>query len=139
MINTSTIHYNPTGPGDYELPSTFGKLPPPKKSRARNLSMRNDPTASIYMQKNNKQLVKNNPSFSIGHKIEDTRVYKNYMNQFLGHDTPGVGQYSPIKEGLEDKAIIRKLKKKYNMYSNKNGQSVGYSKRSNSKASLSQL
>jgi len=32
LIDTSTIHYNPTGPGDYTLPSSFGELPPPRST-----------------------------------------------------------------------------------------------------------
>ena len=95
MINTNTIHYNPTGPGDYEIPSIFGKLPPPRKNR--NLAQFNS-----TFQGSDKILVKNNPSFSIGHRIENSRVYKNNMANFLGIDTPGVGHYTPIKGGLED-------------------------------------
>ena len=36
LIDTETIHYNPTGPGDYTLPSTFGNLPKPTKKNKRN-------------------------------------------------------------------------------------------------------
>ena len=31
LIDMGTIHYNPTGPGDYNVPSSFGELPPPRK------------------------------------------------------------------------------------------------------------
>ena len=85
QIRTDTIHYNPTGPGDYEVPSVFGKLPAPRKRK------RNASGFTGSYQGNDKQLVKNNPSFSIAHRIENSRVFKNNMNNFLGVDTPGIG------------------------------------------------
>ena len=39
------------------------------------------------------------------------------MNNFIGVETPGVGSYSPIKGGVEDKTKIERIKRKYQMYS----------------------
>ena len=39
------------------------------------------------------------------------------MNNFLGVDTPGIGHYSPIKGGIEDSVKIKKIRRKYEMYS----------------------
>ena len=30
LFNTPKVAYNPTGPGDYNLPSSFADLPPPR-------------------------------------------------------------------------------------------------------------
>ena len=113
LIDTESIHYNPTGPGDYEIPSAFGNLPKPRKQ----MRNRHRSTMNSLKAKDNKVLVKENPKFTIGQRIENSRVFANNMNNFLGVDTPGVGHYSPIKGGLEDSTKMQRIKKKYTMYS----------------------
>ena len=55
------------------------------------------------------------------------------MNNFLGADTPGIGQYSPIKGGIEDSVKIKKIRRKYEMYS------VQARKNSNNSASFKSI
>jgi len=105
LIDTSTIHYNPTGPGDYTLPSTFGELPPPRKSEK-----------AIRFE----NVVKKNPSHSIGVPINNSRIYLNNMQSFHSLAAPPLGTYDPVNvksPSFEDKARLKLLRAyKFNPY-----------------------
>ena len=101
------MRYNPAGPGDYNLPSAFGELPPVKAPH--------ETRSSFYKNRKHSVAVKANPSFSIGGRINNNQVIKSHMQKFQGIDTPGVGHYDPLKETFED-THKKKLMKRLNMY-----------------------
>ena len=94
LINTKALRYNPAGPGDYNIPSSFGELPPVRSHNSV------DPRGKALRESN---VLKKNPSFSMAARIENNRVLKSHMQKFIGVGTPGVGTYDPLKAGLEDK------------------------------------
>ena len=51
----------------------------------------------------------------MGGRIHNNQVIEAHMSRFQGIDTPGVGTYDPIMEGLEDKKRLKALKR-LNMY-----------------------
>ena len=63
LINTRALRYNPAGPGDYNLPSAFGELPPVKAPH--------ETRSSFYKNRKQSVAVKANPSFSIGGRIDN--------------------------------------------------------------------
>ena len=71
LINTKALRYNPAGPGDYNIPSSFGELPP-----VRNTSI--DPRSTIWKQKES-NVLKKNPSFSMAARINNNQVIKSHM------------------------------------------------------------
>ena len=110
LIDTKSIHYNPTGPGDYNLPSSFGELPPPRQR---------DGKAKV-----SNQAVKKIPAFTIGLPIDDKRVFENNLNSLHSLGSPPLGIYDPIdprNSSFEDKARLRNLKAtKFNPYASQN-------------------
>ena len=104
LINTKALRYNPSGPGDYNIPSSFGQLPPVRGQSGEHVLNRKE-----------SNVLKKNPSFSMGARIENNRVFKSHMQKFMGLGTPGVGTYDPLQEGLEDKRKLKMLKR-LNMY-----------------------
>ena len=105
LIDTHTIHYNPTGPGDYNLPSSFGELPPPRASEKATLA---------------KNVVKNTKSYSIGFPINNNRIYVNNLASFHSIGAPPLGTYNPIdpkNSSFEDKAKLKLIRAtKWNPY-----------------------
>ena len=105
LIDTHTIHYNPTGPGDYTLPSSFGELPPPRASEK----------AIVH-----RNVVKNTKSYSIGMPINDGRIYVNNMAALHSVGAPPLGTYNPIdpkNSSFEDKAKLKMIRSsKWNPY-----------------------
>ena len=102
LIDTSTIHYNPTGPGDYNLPSSFGELPPPRvKDKA---ASRAD------------HVLVTKPSFSIGVPIDEARMYTSNGQAcytFKGPNSPPIGIYDPVDprySNFEDKAKLNLIR-----------------------------
>ena len=57
LINTKALRYNPAGPGDYNIPSGFGELPPVKAAK--------QTKSAFYSDRNQSLVLKKNPSFSI--------------------------------------------------------------------------
>ena len=99
------FHINPTGPGDYSLPSSFGELPPPRVSdKAKRFEM----------------VVKKPPSYSIGVPINDTRIYTNNLASFHSLGAPPLGTYNPIdpmSTSFEDKAKLKLIRaNRFNPY-----------------------
>ena len=98
LIDISSIHYNPTGPGDYTLPSTFGELPPPRHREKAVLAG---------------NVVRKPPSYTIGVPINDPRVYRNNLQSLHGVNAPPLGSYDPIdpkNSSFEDKARLKLLR-----------------------------
>ena len=106
LVNTKALRYNPAGPGDYNLPSVFGDLPPVKVP----LETRN----SFYKNRKESNIMKKNPSFSIGGRIENNQIIKSHMQKWNGIDTPGVGSYDPLKDTFEDK-LKKKVMRRQNI------------------------
>ena len=106
LIDTHTIHYNPTGPGDYNLPSSFGELPPPRTSEKAVLAA---------------HVVKKKPAYSIGVPINNNRIYLNNMQALHGVEAPPLGTYNPVNpnnSSFEDKANLKLMRaSKWNPYS----------------------
>ena len=99
LIDTSTIHYNPAGPGDYNLPSSFGELPKPRSK-----APKTNRAGSV---------IKTKPSFSLGNRIEDTRVFTNNLDALYSKDSPPLGVYDPVnpsKNSFEDKAKLNLIR-----------------------------
>ena len=68
LIDVNTIHYNPTGPGDYTLPSAFGELPPPrlnKKGHRFNNVMKKPPSYSIGLPDRIDRIYRNNQTMVV--------------------------------------------------------------------------
>ena len=82
LINTKALRYNPAGPGDYNIPSGFGELPPVKAAKQ---------TKSAFYSDRHSVVLKKNPSFSIQHRLNNNQVIKSNLQMFQGVDTPGVG------------------------------------------------
>lgn len=98
LIDTSSIHYNPTGPGDYTIPSVFGELPPPRQSEK-----------AIRFE----HALKKPPSYSIGARFNDKRVYVNNLEACHSLETPPLGTYDPVNvvnPSLEDKIRLKLLR-----------------------------
>ena len=102
LIDLNEFHYNPTGPGDYNLPSSFGELPPPRANE---------------VGKRLEQIVKKPPAYSIGVPIKDTRILSNDMvalqSSFHSIGAPPLGTYNPIdpkKSSFEDKAKLKLMR-----------------------------
>ena len=104
-MDTNTIHYNPTGPGDYTLPSSFGELPPPRAAEKSTLA---------------KNVVKKPPAYSIGVPINNNRIYLNNMQSMHSVNSPPLGTYNPVdpnSTSFEDKAKIKLMRSsKWNPY-----------------------
>ena len=101
LLDTETIHYNPTGPGDYNLPSSFGQLPPPRKKSQATLG--------------DQSVLATKPRFSIGGRINDGRVFENNLNALHGKGAPPLGLYEPVNPragGFEDKAKLDMIRAK---------------------------
>ena len=104
LIDINTIHYNPTGPGDYNLPSSFGVLPPPRKKSL----------APIGDQK----VLATKPRFSLGGRIEDKRVFENNLHSLHSSDAPPLGSYDPVNPrggGFEDNAKLDLIRANHNV------------------------
>ena len=98
IMDTNTIHYNPTGPGDYTLPSSFGELPPPRTSEKAILST---------------NVVKKPPAYSIGVPINNNRIYLNNLQSMHSVNAPPLGTYNPIdpnSTSFEDKAKMKLMR-----------------------------
>ena len=63
LVNTNALRYNPSGPGDYNIPSVFGELPPVKAP--------NQTKSSFYHSRKDSNVLKKNPSFSIQHRLHN--------------------------------------------------------------------
>ena len=98
LMDTNNIHYNPTGPGDYTLPSSFGELPPPRASEKATLA---------------KNVVKKPPAYSIGVPINNNRIYQNNLQSMYSVNAPPLGSYNPIdpnSTSFEDKAKMKLMR-----------------------------
>ena len=112
LVDTSTIHYNPTGPGDYNLPSSFGNLPPPRQKKKLSPLAGDGSGEKVFFH--------SKPSFSMGQKINDNRVFKNNLHTLHSVEAPPLGSYEPVNpkhSGFEDKArlnLIRSVRQPWN-------------------------
>ena len=109
LMDTNNIHYNPTGPGDYTLPSSFGELPPPRTSEKAAMAL---------------NVVKKPRAYPIGVPINNNRIYLNNLQSMHSVNAPPLGTYNPVdpnSNSFEDKAKLKLMRStKWNPYQTAN-------------------